>query len=150
MKGLSLAPLFFACVSISCILSGPSGLAAQGVQPYPKAITDRLVHTKTAMTVPQVNVPFTDPDFGSRMVRVTDENSQFRRPGGYLRTEASGSANMWSSDGSKFYVIAEGGIHSCLQLRSVNDEYRKPRRRNSRERSHRSLASGRLIQLYRS
>jgi hypothetical protein len=62
------------------------------------------------MTPPLVNVPFVDPDFGSKMVRVTDETSHFLRPGGYLRTEASGSANMFSSDGRKLYVIAEGGV----------------------------------------
>jgi hypothetical protein len=93
-----------------CILTSPRELSAQGVQPYPNARTDQLVHAKTPMTPPPaVNVPFVDPDFGSHMVRATDETSQFLHPGGYLRTEASGSANMWSSDASKFYVIAEGG-----------------------------------------
>lgn len=93
-----------------CIMMAQAGLSGQSVQPYPNAITDQLVHTKTPMTPPKVNIPFVDPDFGSQMVRVTDETSQFLHPGGYLRTEASGSANMWSSDGNKFYVIAEGGV----------------------------------------
>jgi hypothetical protein len=94
---------------ILCVLTAQVGLVAQSVQPYPKATTDQLVHTKTPMSPPQVNVPFVDPDFGSQMVRVTDQTSQFMRPGGYLRTEASGSANLFSSDGTKLYVIAEGG-----------------------------------------
>lgn len=92
-----------------CALSLQPKLLAQGVQAYANATTDQLVHTETPMTPPPVNVPFVDPDFGSQMVRVTDETSNFLRPGGYLRTEASGSANMFSSDGTKLYVIAEGG-----------------------------------------
>ena len=93
-----------------CVFACQRELSAQGVQPYPNATTDKLVHTKTPMAPPAVNVPFVDPDFGSQMVRATDETSQFLHPGGYLRTEASGSANMWSSDGTKLYVIAEGGV----------------------------------------
>ncbi len=92
-----------------CVLMAQASLSAQGVQPYPNATTDQLVHTKTPMTPPAVNVPFVDPDFGSQLVRVTDETSQYLHPGGYLRTEASGTANMWNSNGSKFYVIGEGG-----------------------------------------
>jgi hypothetical protein len=47
----------------------------QSPQAYPKAISDQTIHRKTAMAPPAVNVPFTDPDFGSAMVRVTDGNS---------------------------------------------------------------------------
>lgn len=85
------------------------GMAAQSRQPYPNALTDRLIHPKTPMTPPPVNMPFTDPDFGSKIVRVTDQTSNFTYPGGYLRTEGSGSSNMWSADTSKFYVIGQGG-----------------------------------------
>ncbi len=95
---------------ILCVMTAHAGLSGQSVQPYPQATTDQLVHTKTAMRPPMVNIPFVDPDFGSQMVRVTDETSQYLHPGGYLRTEASGTANMWSSDGQKFYVIGEGGV----------------------------------------
>lgn len=101
--------LFSLSFVILCLLVARPTSSAQGVQPYPNAATDQLVHTKTPMSPPAVNVPFVDPDFGSPMVRVTDETSPLLHPGGYLRTEASGSANMFSSDGSKLYVIAEGG-----------------------------------------
>jgi hypothetical protein len=83
--------------------------AAQSPQPYPNAITDRLVRVETPMAPPAVNAPFTDPDFGASMVRATDEHTNFKIPGSYLRNEASGQANMWSSDSSKFYVIGAGG-----------------------------------------
>ena len=88
--------------------------AAQGVQPYPEAITDRLIHLETPMPPPAANVPFNDPDFGSLMVRATEQNTNFKRPGTYLRTEASGEANAWSSDTSKFYVIGNGGYEYAL------------------------------------
>ena len=86
------------------------GVLAQSAQPYPNAVTDRLIHPKTPMSPPPVNSPFTDPDFGSTMVRVTDEHSHFLHPGWFLRTEGGGTANMWSADTQKFYVIGQGGV----------------------------------------
>lgn len=61
------------------------------------------------MLPPPVNSILTDPDFGSTILRVTDQNSNFLYRGGYLRTEGSGSSNMWSADTGKVYVIGEGG-----------------------------------------
>lgn len=104
------ANVFLRTFLLACFVSAVEGrLTCQSIEPYPSAVTDQFVHPKTPMAPPAVNVPFRDPDFGSKMVRVTDESSNFRRPGTFLRTEASGNANMWSSDSSKFYVIAEGG-----------------------------------------
>jgi hypothetical protein len=84
-------------------------LPAQGVQPYPNAITNRLIYQETPMAVPPRNVVFTDPDFSSKMVRATDPTTNFKLPGTYLRTEASGEANEWAMDTSKFYVVGAGG-----------------------------------------
>jgi hypothetical protein len=86
------------------------GMSAQSPQPYPNAATDRLIRLKTPMPPPPVNLTFTDPDFGSTMVRVTDQNFHFLHPGWFLRTEGSGTANMWSADTSKFYVVGQGGV----------------------------------------
>jgi len=86
-----------------------SSISAQSPPPYTHAITDRLVHPETPMLPPAKNVVFTDPDFGSSMVRVTDDGSNFIHPGSFLRTEGSGQANAWSMDTSKFYVIGDGG-----------------------------------------
>src|SRR6266498_4739714 len=95
------AGMFLGTVLLVCFVSAVEDrLACQSIEPYPNAATDQLVHPKTPMAPPAVNVPFRDPDFGSKMVRVTDESSNFRRPGTFLRTEASGNANMWSSDSS--------------------------------------------------
>ena len=101
--------LYISVVLGVVVLLLASGMSAQSPPPYPNAVTDRLLHPKTPMLPPPVNQPFTDPDFGSTMVRVTDQTSDFRRPGGYLRTEASGTSNMWSADTSKFYVIGQNG-----------------------------------------
>jgi hypothetical protein len=92
------------------ILLSAVGMSAQSREPYPDAITDRWIHQKTPMSPPAVNSTFTDPDFGSTMVRVTDQTSNFSYRGGYVRTEETGSSNMWSADTSKFYVIGEGGV----------------------------------------
>jgi len=83
--------------------------SAQGRQPYPHAITDRLVHEETPMSPPPRNVVFTDPDFGSSMVRATDATTNFKLPGTFLRTEGSGEENEWSANTKKFYVLGKGG-----------------------------------------
>jgi hypothetical protein len=82
---------------------------AQGVQPYPHAITDRVVRTETPMHAPQVNHVFRDPDFGSLMVRVTDGTTDRWHAGGYMRSPSAGESNAWSSDSRKLYVTAEEG-----------------------------------------
>src|SRR5713226_1169463 len=83
---------------------------AQGTDPYPNAITNKLIYQETPMVSPPVNMPFHDPDFGSPMVRATDETTNFVHPGTYLRTAASGEANEWSVDAKKFYVVGEGDV----------------------------------------
>jgi len=80
-------------------------IAAQSPQPYLHAITDRLLHPETPMSPPPRNVVFTDPDFGSLMVRATDPTTNFKFPGTFLRTAGSGEENEWSVDSRKFYVI---------------------------------------------
>jgi len=69
------------------ILLVASTLWGQGIKPYPNAITDKVIHPETPMAPPPINTPFLDPDFGSQMVRATDETTN---AGGYLRTEAGG------------------------------------------------------------
>lgn len=95
-----------ACWSIALLICGDAH--AQGVQPYPNAITDRQVHPKTPMLPSPVDTVFTDPDFGSAMVRVTDENMDSSGSRGYFRSPG-GMGSGWSADGQKFYVIGKGG-----------------------------------------
>jgi len=97
---------------ILCMLVTTFGLAprisAQSRQPYPRAVTDRLIHQETSMPPPPRNVVFVDPDFGSSMVRVTDETTNYNTPGSFLRT-AGGQPNEWSADSKEFYVLGPGG-----------------------------------------
>ena len=97
--------------TLSCLFVAliAASVAAQGRQPYPNAVTDRLIHLETPMSPPARNVVFTDPDFGSTMVRATDPSTNFVLPGTFLGTEGSGEANEWSADTRKFYVLGEGG-----------------------------------------
>ena len=94
--------------------------SAQGRQPYSHAITDRLVHEETPMSPPPRNVVFTDPDFGSSMVRATDSTTNFKLPGTFLRTEGSGEENEWSADTKKFYVIGKGGQNLVFAFDPAN------------------------------
>jgi len=61
---------------------------------------------------PPVNVVFSDPDFGSRMVRVTDGNTPGQAANYSWGTAPDASSNLWSladSDGNyKFIVSSEG------------------------------------------
>jgi hypothetical protein len=83
--------------------------SAQSLSPYPNAVTDRAIHLKTPMSPPTANTPFVDPDFGSRMVRATDETTDYKHPGSYLMTQGSGQQNEWSADSTKFWVSGKGG-----------------------------------------
>jgi hypothetical protein len=96
-----------ACLSL---LMCAVAMFAQNSDPYPNAVTNRLIYQETPMTPPPVNMVFSDPDFGSPMVRVTDETTNFVHPGTYLRTAAAGEANEWSADASKFYVVGHGDV----------------------------------------
>jgi hypothetical protein len=82
--------------------------SAQGRQPYPNAITNQLIYQETPMLPPARDVVFTDPDFGSSMIRVTDATTNSNYPGAYFQTEG-GEANEWSTDALKFYVQGKGG-----------------------------------------
>lgn len=90
-----------------CSLSSVPAMA-QSSDPYPQATTDKNIHPKTPMAPPAINMPFHDPDFGTEMVRVTDENSD---PLGARASYQASSAGTdeWSRDGRKFYVGATGG-----------------------------------------
>lgn len=88
-------------IVVTCILS--ACCCAQGIPPFPNAITDRLVHNKTPMSPPTAGRVFQDPDFGSSMVRVTDENTNPRTPGSFFRN-ATPDSNEFSVDNRKFYV----------------------------------------------
>ena len=105
MKGMArnlMGRLLMTVTILACSTS------AQSPQPYPNAVTDRLIHQESPMLPPHRNVVFTDPDFGSSMIRATDETTNFIHPGTFLQTEGSGQSNAWSMDTRKFYVLGKG------------------------------------------
>ncbi len=59
-------------LSGSILLLTPIMVWAQGAEPYPKAITDRVVRTETPMLVPLVHQVVQDPDFGGLIGRKSD------------------------------------------------------------------------------
>jgi hypothetical protein len=93
--------VFLFCLLVTCLLTSP--VCAQGVQPYPDAITNRLVYPETPLQPPSVSAAFRDPDLGSLMVRVTDENSDPKGKEDYFYNPPQDD-NEWSVDDGKFYV----------------------------------------------
>jgi hypothetical protein len=107
----TLATRTIVCLSLAtCLLTLLQSSSGQGIEPYPNAITNKLIYQETPMAPPPVNVVFNDPDFGSPMVRATDPTTNFVHPGTYLRTAAAGEANEWAVDASKFYVVGDGDV----------------------------------------
>lgn len=51
----------------------------------------------------------TDPNFGSRILRVTDDRSDPAQPGRPLYTPSSAEQNSWNKDSTMFYVVTAGG-----------------------------------------
>src|SRR6478672_7198073 len=91
-------------VTFLFLLSGIA--AAQARQPYPNAVTDREIHHETYMSVPERNQVTVDPDFGSLMVRASDEKTN-AFPDGYLRNSGSGEANAWNANSTMFYATGQ-------------------------------------------
>ena len=74
------------------------------------AITDRTARAKPPLpALSGAGYAFTDPTFGSRMVRITDRGV---RPGALdrsYRTPSSTHANAWSADARYFYAVSTDG-----------------------------------------
>src|SRR5262245_51771858 len=74
------------------------------------AINDRLTREKGPLpALGSAGYAFTDPAFGSRIIRITDGST---RPGALdrsYRTPSSSHANAWSADGNYFYSISTDG-----------------------------------------
>jgi len=52
---------------------------------------------------------FSDPTFGSKMLRVTDANTRPDRLGRFWASPSSAETSAWNTDSTKFYVIGGGG-----------------------------------------
>jgi len=101
---------FLAILSCLIALLVCAQVEGQGIPPYRGAFTYREVRHATPVFPPPVNTTFSDPDFGSSIVRVTDENTDLARSGSFFMSP-EGPVNAWSADGRKFYLTREGGIN---------------------------------------
>jgi len=116
----SRAASFFSSIALvaTSVLVATPGFA-QGVEPYSNAITDREVHTKTPMEPPPANTVFHDPDFGSLMVRVTDDNTNPKHIHSYFRNPET-ETNAWSADDKKFFLVGENETLLAFQFDPTN------------------------------
>lgn len=69
------------------------------VEPYPQ----------TPPNAGKAGTIITDPTFGSRVLRVTDGNTDPRRPGQPFQTPSSAQQNTWNTNSTRFYVKESGG-----------------------------------------
>ena len=88
-------------------------LAAQAMLPpnppasFYTSISDHVIRKKPAPpTLGAAGFAFLDPTFGSQMWRVTDPATS---GGSSLRVQSNAHAASWNSEGSKFFVLNEGG-----------------------------------------
>jgi hypothetical protein len=97
--------------------AGKETPAKCGDRPY-CAETGRQFKPETPIATPRVNQVFRDPDFGSRMIRVTDEGGvKGNFPGFSFTSNASAETNEWGrfnpslgpNGGYYFYVMTSGG-----------------------------------------
>jgi len=85
-------------------------LLAQSAPASYQATTDRGVREKPAL--PQIgsaNSRFSDPTFGSRMLRVTDGNTRPGTPGRSYTTPSAAHQTAWNANSTYFYVRSVDG-----------------------------------------
>ena len=74
------------------------------------AITDRVARPKPALpALDLAGFTFTDPTFGSTMIRVTDPNTRPTSPNISFRTPSASPQVAWNSTSSYFYVGSTDG-----------------------------------------
>jgi hypothetical protein len=74
------------------------------------AVSDLAVRTKPALpALGTANQWFVDPTFGTRILRVTDQNSPTLGPGNSFLAPSAGFTNNWSADSRHFWIVGAGG-----------------------------------------
>src|SRR2546425_347819 len=61
------------------------------------------------LTLGGAGFQFTDPTFGSKMLRVTDANTRPDVVGRFWASPSSAETSAWNTNSTKFYVIGGGG-----------------------------------------
>src|SRR5712664_3757646 len=74
------------------------------------AVSDRNVYPYPPLpSLGGAGYQFTDPTFGSKMLRITDANTRPDRAGRQWRSPSSSETSAWNSNSTRFYVVGEGG-----------------------------------------
>jgi len=96
------------------VLAAVAVAAAPGTEPAPvtyNAVTDMQPRPKPP--VPTMGLSGTvihDPTFGTRILRVTDWQTQPNYPDASFRTPSGSFVNNWNADSTMFWVHGRGGI----------------------------------------
>jgi len=106
-------------ISIALGLLSQAAVAAQVVASPEKPCAPPNYCARTDVRVePYTKVPpkigpagsiVSDPNFGSRMVRVTDTKTDLGRPSESYSTPSAAEQNSWNTDDTKFYMRGIGG-----------------------------------------
>lgn len=109
---------------LAVILSSVTACAAQSIPkssqgtttskcgpPAYCARTDRRVeqYPEKPPAVGPAGSSVSDPTFGSRIVRITDDKTDPKQAGRPLFTPSSAEQNSWNRDSTKFYITTSGG-----------------------------------------
>ncbi len=109
---LRLTVFLLSAMSFAAASAGPAGSDDRTCGPPEYcARTDRKVESYPDQP-PQMGPAgsiIVDPNFGSRILRVTDEKTDQKQAGRPLVTPSSAEQNSWNKDATKFYVTTDGG-----------------------------------------
>ena len=109
---LRLTVFLLSAMSFAAASAGPAGSDDRTCGPPEYcARTDRKVESYPDQP-PQMGPAgsiIVDPNFGSRILRVTDEKTDQKQAGRPLVTPSSAEQNSWNKDSTKFYVTTDGG-----------------------------------------
>jgi hypothetical protein len=88
----------------------PASLHAQSAPVAYQATTDRIARSKPPLpSVGPANSKFTDPTFGSRMLRITDASTRPGSPDRSYTTPSAAHQTAWNASSSYFYVRSVDG-----------------------------------------
>lgn len=101
--------------SVVCLLMSAAGclpFAVGGPVPVSyTAPTDQSIRPKPPLPdIGRAGTIFTDPTFGSRILRVTDAETQPNAVGTPFRGPAESFMNNWNADGTLFWIYGKGGV----------------------------------------
>jgi hypothetical protein len=97
-------------VAVGLVLMSSLPSAAQTPPLTYSAIADRVLRALPALpSIGGAGFQFTDPTFGSKLIRVTDPNTRPDRVGRFFMSPSSAESTAWNTNSTKFYVMGSSG-----------------------------------------